>query len=132
MKPTTAQLAAALIAVFEGPERLTAFRDSGGAWTIGRGHTAGVKEGDTCTHEQAVAWFAQDQAPLLSMVSDRPPLAAAAYSSFGYNCGRGALANVLAGKDTILNPKHATDRHGVTQPGLVSRRALEAILIEAA
>lgn len=28
--------------------------------TIGVGHTGGVKLGDTCTHEQALAWLASD------------------------------------------------------------------------
>lgn len=132
MKPLIAQLADALIAVFEGPEALTAFQDSGGVWTIGRGHTAGVKKGDTCTHEESVAYFAADQAPLLLMVASISVVAAAAFVSFGYNCGRGALAKVLAGKDSIDNPVHTTDRHGVVQRGLVSRRRLEALLVATA
>jgi GH24 family phage-related lysozyme (muramidase) len=132
VKPTLAQLADALIAVFEGPERLVAFRDSGGVWTIARGHTKNVKQGDTCTHEQSVAWFASDQAPLLAMVAGKPLFAGAAYVSFGYNCGGTALGMVLTGMDTIANPKHTTDRHGVLQNGLVSRRLLERLMIEAA
>jgi len=131
MKPTLSQLAAALIAVFEGPEKLKAFQDGGGVWTIGRGHTLGVKAGDTCTHEQAVAWFASDQAPLLGIVADKPLFAGAAYVSFGYNVGKKALTNVLAGKDSIANPVHTTDRHGVVENGLVSRRLLERLMIEA-
>lgn len=39
-----------------------AYRDSGGVWTIGFGHVAGVNEGDTCTPEQAEQWFAFDAA----------------------------------------------------------------------
>lgn len=42
---------------------LTAYPDpaTGGApWTIGYGHTKGVKEGDTCTKAQAVAWLKED------------------------------------------------------------------------
>ena len=31
-------------------------------WTIGWGHTHGVKEGDTCTQEEADAWFSEDVA----------------------------------------------------------------------
>lgn len=131
LKPTLSALAAALIAVFEGPEKLAAYRDTGGIWTIGRGHTHGVTEGMTITHEQAVAFFAEDQAPLLGVVSGRPLFAAAAYTSFGFNCGMGALHAVLAGVDKISNPKHCTDRHGTVLPGLVSRRALEELLVEA-
>lgn len=125
-----AEIASALISVFEGPDRLTAFRDSGGVWTIGRGHTKGVKEGDTCTPAQAVAWFAEDEAPLLELVNGVKVWRAAAYVSFGYNCGRGALHAVLTGLDTIDNPKHTTDRRGNVQPGLVSRRRLEKLLID--
>ena len=44
---------------FEGL-KLKAYQDSGGVWTIGRGHTEGVKEGDTCTVEQAEQWFYYD------------------------------------------------------------------------
>ncbi|HEX4138350.1 MAG TPA: hypothetical protein VHY84_27315 [Bryobacteraceae bacterium] len=132
VKPTIAQLAAALIAVFEGPECLQAFQDGGGIWTIGRGHTRGVVAGMTCTHAQALAWFAQDQMRLLAMVEGLPLLAAAAYVSFGYNCGFGALHLVLDQHDTISNPVHTTDRHGNIENGLVSRRLLERLLIDAA
>ena len=130
-KPTLAELSAALIAVFEGPEKLAAYMDVGGIWTIGRGHTLGVRQGQVCTHEQAVAWFAADQAPLLAMVASQPLFAGAALASFGFNCGRTALARVLAGADTVANPVHTTDRHGAVQPGLASRRMLERLLIAA-
>src|SRR5262249_10281827 len=33
-----------------------------GIWTIGYGHTLGVKEGDTCTLDQAQRWLEQDTA----------------------------------------------------------------------
>lgn len=49
---------------FEGL-RLKAYPDpqSGGdPWTIGWGHTQGVKRGDTCTPEQALTWLHQDVA----------------------------------------------------------------------
>jgi hypothetical protein len=49
--------------------------------------------------------------------------------SFGYNCGRGALELVLAGHDTIGNPKHCTDRHGNVLTALQSRRRLEEALM---
>ncbi len=35
--------------------RLKAYQDSAGVWTIGYGHIAGVKQGDTCTPTQAKA-----------------------------------------------------------------------------
>jgi len=130
--PTAQQLASALIAVFEGPARLVAYQDSGGVWTIGRGHTKGVAAGMTCTEAQSDTWFAEDQAPLFGLADGHPPLATAAYVSFGYNCGRGALLKVLVSDDSIMNPVHQTDRKGETLPGLTARRTLENLLIQSA
>ncbi len=121
-----ATLAAALIRTFEGL-RLAAYQDSGLVWTIGFGHTSGVKQGDSCTPEQADAWLATDAQNLFALVVDKSVTAQAAYVSFGYNCGRHSLELVLAGQATLTNFVH--DRHGNTLDGLVSRRALEAALI---
>ncbi len=44
---------------FEGL-RTTAYQDGNGIWTLGYGHTQGVKEGDTCTVEQARQWLSDD------------------------------------------------------------------------
>ena len=40
--------------------RLIAYQDGGGVWTLGYGHTAGVKPGDTCTMDQAKTWLYYD------------------------------------------------------------------------
>ena len=51
--------------------RLKAYPDpaSGGdPWTIAFGHTKGVKEGDTCTPEQAEAWLREDAADAENIV----------------------------------------------------------------
>lgn len=48
-----------LIKSVEGCE-LKAYQDQGGIWTIGYGHTPGVKQGDVCTQEQADKWLAED------------------------------------------------------------------------
>lgn len=40
--------------------RLKAYKCPKGVWTIGWGHTGGVKEDDTCTREQAEAWIRSD------------------------------------------------------------------------
>lgn len=121
-------LAARLIRVFEG-FRAVAYQDSGGVWTIGFGHTAGVKEGDICTIEQAAEWLNQDATNLFALVADKPMLAAAAYVSFGYNCGKHSLELVLQGTAKMENFIH--DRHGQVLAGLVARRSLEMALIEA-
>lgn len=121
-------LASALITVFEG-ERLTAYQDSGGVWTIGIGHTGPDVTPDLkITHELSMALFAKDQAQLLGLVAGMPLLKAAAMASFGHNCGKHALLKVIAGEDTMSNPIHTTDRHGTVQPGLVARRRLEILL----
>jgi len=121
------QVAAALIRVFEGL-RLEAFQDSGGVWTIGYGHTAGVKEGDRCAPGQAALWLNSDASLLFSLVSSLPLFAAAAWISFGYNCGYHTLELALAGKVDMRRYVH--DRHGKVLPGLEARRALEYTLIQ--
>lgn len=40
--------------------RLKAYLCSAKVWTIGWGHTKGVKPGDTCTQEQADRWLLED------------------------------------------------------------------------
>lgn len=40
--------------------KLEAYLDGGGVWTIGWGHTAGVRKGDTCSQAQADAWLEED------------------------------------------------------------------------
>lgn len=49
----------AAIKKFEGV-RLTAYQDSVGVWTIGFGHTAGVKKGDKITQYQAEQFLRED------------------------------------------------------------------------
>lgn len=44
----------------DGQAVLSAYQDSAGVWTIGFGHTAGVKSGMTCTAEQADQWMSDD------------------------------------------------------------------------
>ena len=49
----------ALIKKFEGC-RLTAYQDSVGVWTIGYGHTSGVRKGQTIAQAQADAFLKAD------------------------------------------------------------------------
>lgn len=49
----------AAIKKFEGV-RLTAYQDSVGVWTVGFGHTAGVKKGDKITEYQAEQLLRED------------------------------------------------------------------------
>ena len=134
---TIALLAAKLIQSFEGC-KLTAYWDkTGKVWTIGFGHTKKVTNGDTITFDQAVALFEQDSAPLMALVQDRPLVEAAALVSFGYNCGMVALKRFLAGDIQIKGEAFIANGYpygetsgGIKLAGLVSRRQLEAALIE--
>ena len=93
-----------LIKRFEGC-RLKAYPDPAtGAepWTIGWGHTKGVKQGDTCTQEQADAWLREEATEysiqVLKLVKGRVTQNQLdALTSFAYNVGIGALA-----KSTLL------------------------------
>ncbi len=60
--------ALALTERFEGC-KLAAYQDSVGVWTIGYGHTFGVRKGDTCTPEQAEAWLRVDLAAAQKFVN---------------------------------------------------------------
>ena len=125
--PTLLEFSAALLEVFEGC-RLRAYRDSGGVLTIGIGHTRDVIEGMEISYEQALVLFAQDQAPLLAMVANKPVLEAGALVSFGFNCGATALRQALAGE--LKMQERIYDRRQVPLRGLIARRRLEGMLIE--
>lgn len=56
---THSQACTDLVASFEGCS-FVAYQDGNGIWTIGYGHTKGVKAGDTCTREQALDWQSED------------------------------------------------------------------------
>lgn len=86
----------ALTKGFEGL-RLKAYQDQGGVWTIGYGHTRGVKPGDTCTQEQADAWLHEDVTGAVACVQRlvKVPLAQEQFDAlvdFAFNLGCGSLA----------------------------------------
>lgn len=56
---THSDAASLFVAQFERLE-LVAYPDGNQIWTLGYGHTWGVKEGDTCTKEQALQWLSED------------------------------------------------------------------------
>lgn len=58
-----------LITQFEGC-RLTAYQDNVGVWTIGYGHTRGVKRGQTISKAQALDFLRQDVATAENQVMD--------------------------------------------------------------
>ncbi len=99
----------ALIKGFED-YRSEAYLDSGGTPTIGWGHTGWyspgtpVAIGQTCTPDQAGAWFQSDTAWAVSAVNrliSRPMTQNQfdALVDFTYNCGAAALAHSTVRRD---------------------------------
>lgn len=89
-----------LIKEFEGVE-LTAYPDPGSGaepWTIGYGHTSGVKPGDTITEEEAEDLLIQDLGRFENAVSGLIDVELNqnefdALVSFAFNVGEGALGD---------------------------------------
>lgn len=90
------------IASFEGC-RLKAYWDkTGKVWTIGYGHTEGVKEGDVITDEQAITFLKYDCRKAENSVNKYNYIYKwnqnefDALVSFTFNCGGGSLKTLLA------------------------------------
>ncbi|HFG6939324.1 lysozyme [Acinetobacter baumannii] len=141
----TSDVGVNLISGFEGT-RLTAYDDGVGVWTIGTGTTIypnGVKveQGDTCTPEQAKAYFKHDLAKFEKTVNESVtvPLNQNQFDalvSLSYNIGSGAFKNSTLLK--LLNKgdyQGAADQFlawnkagGKVMKGLVRRREAERAL----
>ena len=129
----------ALISHYEG-KRLTAYQDSVGVWTIGVGHTHGVKKADIITIDQMNAFLRQD---IQDSVDDIEALNLLlnqnqfdALVSFTFNLGIGNLKRSQLLLD-IKNRNYdlAADQFqcwvsagGKKLSGLVDRRQTEALL----
>ena len=118
-----------------------AYLDTGGAPTIGYGHTRGVTMGQKCTPEQAEVWLREDLASAEADVSKlvKVPLTDNQFSalvSFTFNLGGAQL-----GKSTLLKLLNAGNYAGAGSQfqfwvfdngkklaGLIKRRAAEAAL----
>lgn len=133
----TSKAALDQIAKYEGI-RLKAYKCPAGVWTIGVGHTGGVTEGMTITHDQAMAFFADDiKASERSVEKLGMELTQSQFDalvSFCYNCGVKNLKQLCTGRtkqkiaDAIPAYNKAKDpKTGkmVVLPGLVKRRAWE-------
>jgi lysozyme len=132
----------ALIRDYEGLA-LTAYLCPAGVWTIGFGHTKGVKKGDTCTKEQAELWLREDvrDAEAIVDASVDVPLTQGQYDalvSWVFNLG-----GVRLGASTLLRMLNQGDYKGAAAqfdrwvyagkerlPGLIKRRAAERALFE--
>lgn len=121
--------------------RLTAYQDNKGVWTIGWGHTGGVKAGDTCTREQADKWLKQDVATAENAVNSQDLKINQnqfdALVCFTYNAGVGNFKSSTLLKKIKANPNDPTIASefarwkfsgGVEIKGLVNRRAVESNL----
>lgn len=127
-----------MIAKYEGC-RLEAYRCPAGVWTIGYGHTAGVKPGDRLpSEESAKALLKEDLAKYGNSVNKcvRDGLIGFplnqnqfdALTSFCYNCGAGNLQKLVKGRDaaTVAAKIPAYNKGGgKVLPGLVRRREEE-------
>lgn len=116
----------------------TASERARGIWTIGYGHTKGVKEGDTCTMAQAEQWLKEDiaEAVRLVLADIHVPCTVQmldALVSLVFNCGPDPLTHTLG---QLLNAgdkagaagqfKRWDRQQGKELDGLEKRRVAEA------
>lgn len=131
-----------LIKKFEGC-RLTAYKCPSGVYTIGYGHTSGVKKGQRITQRQAEAYLREDVAKFENGVNKyvSAPLNQNQFDalvSFSFNCGLTAFKNSTlrkklnakdyegAGKELLRWNKAG----GVVLDGLKRRRNAEKALFD--
>ena len=127
----TSKTALDQIAKYEGI-RLKAYKCPAGVWTIGVGHTGGVTEGMTITHDQAMAFFADDikasERAVEKLGMELTQGQFDALVSFTYNCGAGNLKKLCTGrtKKQIADAIPLYNKGGgKILAGLVKRRAWE-------
>ena len=135
----------ALIKEYEGC-KLKAYKCSAGVWTIGYGHTRGVKAGDVITQAQADAFFLEDIKAFERDVNSllKVPVTQGMFDalvSFAFNVGSDIDADTVAeglGDSTLLKKVNAGDKAGAANEfakwnkaagkvvaGLVRRREAE-------
>ena len=140
MAMKTSSKGVSLIKQFEGC-RLIAYKCPAGVWTIGYGHTAGVKEGDTITQETADAYLRNDLEKYEKAVMNYDGIyhfnqnQFDALVSFTYNCGVGNLKNLTqSGKRTLAQISTKlllyNKAGGVVLRGLQRRRVAEKELFD--
>lgn len=118
---------------------LTAYKDSAGVWTIGYGHTKGVKQGDRITAYQAEQFLKEDLVVYEEVANRCKRLSTQgkydAVVDFCYNCGPKNFANstlkkyIEAGRATWEIQEQFlrwVNAGGKKLGGLVSRRIWEA------
>lgn len=134
-----------LVMRFEGL-RLSAYRDAGGIWTIGYGHTGkDVIQGLVWTQSQADEALEADLQSAYSELLQSVPATAqwspgkqAAIVDFVYNLGIGRFRNSTLHSAVLLGAWESAKRQmslwvqdsGKILPGLVERRKAEIALID--
>jgi lysozyme len=120
--------------------RLKAYQDTGGIWTIGYGHTRGVKPGMVITEAQADDFLTADleeaEAAVRKLFPSTTQSQFDALASFTFNLGEGQV-----GKSTLRTLHNAGNYAGAANEfgrwvfdnsvklnGLIKRRAAEAAL----
>ena len=119
--------------------RMSAYQDTAGVWTIGYGHTKGVRRGDRCTAFQAEQWLREDLARFEDDANRCKRIVTQgqydAVLDFIYNCGPGNFDKstlkryIEAGRKTYEIQKEFlkwTRAGGMELGGLYSRRIWEA------
>ena len=141
-KMNTSETGLALIKKFEGCE-LEAYRCSANVLTIGFGRIKEVKEGDTCSQEQAEEWLAEELPEYESYINDMvdvdltqnqfDALVAWIYNLGPTNFKASTLLNVLNAGEYENVPeqiKRWNKAGGKVLDGLIRRREAEALLFE--
>jgi lysozyme len=118
---------------------MQAYQDAAGVWTIGYGHTAGVKRGDRCTRYQAEQWMQQDLTRFENEANKVKRIATQgqydAVLDFIYNCGAGNFNQstlrkyIESGRKTYEIQREFlrwVNSGGKFQGGLYTRRIWEA------
>lgn len=140
MAMKTSSKGVSLIKQFEGC-RLKAYKCPAGVWTIGYGHTAGVKQGDVITQQTADDYLRNDLTTYENAVLKYDNIyhfnqnQFDALVSFTYNCGAGNLKSLTqSGKRTIAQIGEKlllyNKAGGVVLRGLQRRRAAEKELFD--
>ena len=131
-----------LIKKFEGC-KLEAYKCSAGVWTIGYGHTTGVKEGDVCTQEEAEKLLRGDIFKFEEYVQDSVKVDLdqsqfAALVAWTFNLGPGNLRSSTMLKklnngeyeSVPFEMRRWNKAGGKTLDGLIRRRQAESLLFE--
>lgn len=128
---TTSENGLALIKKFEGL-RLTAYQCAAEVWTIGYGHTSGVKKGQTITSAQAEAYLKTDverfEKAVTALNRDFTQSQFDALVSFAFNCGENNLKTLCANRtvDVIADKLLLYNKAGgKVNAGLIERRKAE-------